>query len=97
MIVYQIIDNKYEPVMFGNNVVPNVDADKIIQVSKEIAKQAYKFDYDGKKLKRKEGEYILTLEQIEEAERQYEIQMSDGLPPSEAQMLDEARRTEIEF
>lgn len=97
MIVYQIIDNQYKPVMFGNNVVPNVDADKIIQVSKEIAKQAHKFVYDGKKLKRKEGEYILTLEQIEEAEKQEEAKMSDGLPPSEAQMLEEVRRTEIEF
>lgn len=81
MILYRLVDGQYELAQFGSNIVPTENFDKVIQVPEEIARQAFKFDFDGEKLKRKDGFYILTLEQLNEKELQDEIELWGEIPP----------------
>lgn len=96
MIFYRIIDGTYEPIKFGSNIVPTENIDKVIQVPEEIANQAFKFDFDGETLKRKEGEFIMTLEELDEANRQEEIELNGGTNPYE-QHQEELNKISIEF
>lgn len=96
MIMYQMIDGVYEPSKFGSNIVPTENIDKVIQVPEEIAMQALKFDFDGETLKRKEGKYIMSLEEYKESERQNDIQVFGGNTPF-AQQEEEANKIKIEF
>ena len=72
LIMYKEVDGVLEPTQYGKNIVPNGNFDKVIQVPEEIARQANKFDFDGYKLIRKEGQIIYTLEELNEFETQYE-------------------------
>ena len=72
MIMYKEVDGVLEPTQYGKNIVPNGNFDKVIQVPEEIARQANKFDFDGSKLIRKEGQTIHTIEVLNELESQYE-------------------------
>lgn len=81
MIMYQLIDGEYVEKYAGSNIVPTENIDKVIQVPEEIAKQSYKFYFDGNKLIRKENQYVMTLEQLKEFEAQSEIELWGGVPP----------------
>lgn len=81
MIMYQLVNGVYEPCLYGSNLVPTDNIDKVIQVPEEIAVQANKFSFDGKKLTRKEGKRILTLEELREKYRQEEISLNGGGEP----------------
>ena len=72
MIMYKEVDGVLEPTQYGKNIVPNGNFDKVIQVPEEIARQANKFNFDGSKLIRKEGQTIHTIEVLNELESQYE-------------------------
>ena len=72
IIMYKEVDGVLEPTQYGKNIVPNGNFDKVIQVPEEIARQANKFDFDGSKLIRKEGQTIHTIEVLNELESQYE-------------------------
>ena len=72
LIMYKKVDGVLEPTQYGNNIVPNGNFDKVIKVPEEIARQANKFDFDGSKLIRKEGQTIHTIEVLNELESQYE-------------------------
>lgn len=96
MIMYKIIDGKYEPYQYGSNIVPSSNVDKVIQVPEEIAMQAYKFDFDGATLKRKEGEFIMTLEELDEANKQEEIELNGGINTVE-HYQEELNKISIEF
>lgn len=96
MIMYKIIDGVYEPYQYGSNIVPSSNVDKVIQVPEEIAVQAYKFDFDGNSLKRKEGEYVMTLEELKEYERHEELELNGGLNPDQ-HYEDEMNSINIEF
>ena len=72
LIMYKEVDGVLEPTQYGKNIVPNGNFDKVIQVPEEIARQANKFDFDGSKLIRKEGQTIHTIEVLNELESQYE-------------------------
>lgn len=94
MIMYQVINGKYEPVMSGSNIVPDENIDKVIQVPEEVSRQAHKFTFDGEKLKRKDGEYIMTLEEIREDEMQYTRRLHDG---ETAEQKYERRKNDIKI
>jgi len=96
MIMYKIIDGVYEPYQYGSNIVPSSNVDKVIQVPEEIAVQAYKFDFDGNSLKRKEGEYVMTLEELREYERHEELELNGGQNPDQ-HYEDEMNSINIEF
>lgn len=72
LIMYKEVNGVLEPTQYGNNIVPNGNFDKVIQVPEEVARQANKFDFDGSKLVRKEGQTIHTIEVLNELESQYE-------------------------
>ena len=72
LIMYKEVEGVLEPTQYGKNIVPNGNFDKVIQVPEEIARQANKFDFDGSKLIRKEGQTIHTIEVLNELESQYE-------------------------
>ena len=72
LIMYKEVNGVLEPTQYGNNIVPNSNYDKVIKVPEEIARQANKFDFDGSKLIRKEGQTIHTIEVLNELESQYE-------------------------
>ena len=72
LIMYKEINGVLEPTQYGNNIVPNGNFDKVIQVPEQVARQANKFSFDGAKLTRKEGQRIHTLEELNEFETQYE-------------------------
>lgn len=72
LIMYKEVNGALEPTQYGNNIVPNGNYDKVIKVPEEIARQANKFDFDGSKLIRKEGQTIHTIEVLNELESQYE-------------------------
>lgn len=72
LIMYKEVDGVLEPTQYGNNIVPNGNFDKVIQVPEEVARQANKFDFDGAKLTRKEGQRIHTIDELNEMETQYE-------------------------
>lgn len=94
--MYQLIDGKFVEKYAGSNIVPTENIDKVIQVPEEIARQAPKFSFDGQKLKRKDGEYILTLEQLNEKEKQKEIVLWGGLPQHYVEEKEEGK-IEVEF
>ena len=72
IIMYKEVNGVLEPTQYGNNIVPNGNFDKVIQVPEQVARQANKFDFDGSKLIRKEGQTIHTIEELNEFESQYE-------------------------
>ena len=72
LIMYKEVNGVLEPTQYGNNIVPNGNFDKVIQVPEQVARQANKFDFDGSKLIRKEGQIIHTIEELNELESQYE-------------------------
>ena len=72
LIMYKEVNGVLEPTQYGNNIVPNGNFDKVIQVPEQVARQANKFDFDGSKLIRKEGQIIHTIEELNEFETQYE-------------------------
>ena len=72
LIMYKEVNGVLEPTQYGKNIVPNGNFDKVIQVPEEVARQANKFDFDGSKLIRKEGQTIHTIEELNELESQYE-------------------------
>ena len=73
--MYKEVDGVLEPTQYGKNIVPNGNFDKVIQVPEEIARQANKFDFDGAKLTRKEGQRIHTVEELNEFEAHYEKEL----------------------
>ena len=85
LIMYKEVNGVLEPTQYGNNIVPNGNYDKVIKVPEEIARQANKFDFDGSKLIRKEGQTIHTIEVLNELESQYEKE--SGI--SETELSDE--------
>ena len=72
LIMYKEVNGVLEPTQYGNNIVPNGNFDKVIQVPEQVARQANKFYFDGSKLIRKEGQTIHTIEVLNELESQYE-------------------------
>lgn len=72
LIMYKEVNGVLEPTQYGNNIVPNGNFDKVIQVPEQVARQANKFDFDGSKLVKKEGQTIHTIEVLNELESQYE-------------------------
>ena len=70
--MYKEVNGVLEPTQYGNNIVPNGNYDKVIKVPEEVARQANKFDFDGSKLIKKEGQIIHTIEELNEFETQYE-------------------------
>ena len=64
IIAYRLIDGEYERVLNGSNIVINQQVDKVLPVEEHVARQAHKLIYDGEKLRVKEGQILLSLEEL---------------------------------
>lgn len=73
LIFFKLIDGKYEYVSAGYNLVPTEIVDKVLPVQEHVARQARKLKFDGEKLTLKDGEKLLTLEELNEEQRQLDI------------------------
>ena len=64
LLLLKLIDNKYVIVQGGSNIVPTQEYDKVLPTTERIARQIDKVDFDGKNLKVKEGEILLTVDEL---------------------------------
>lgn len=77
LIAYKLNDGQYELVANGVGLVLNIEVDKVLPVREHVARQAYKLVYDGKLLTLKDGERILSLEELN-AEDIYRDELLDN-------------------
>lgn len=64
IILMSLINDKYVIEDAGFNIIPQKEYDKILPTTERVAKQIEKIYYDGEKLKLKEGETLLSLEEL---------------------------------
>ena len=74
IIAYRIVDGKYEEVMSGSNILIDEEVDKVLPVAEHVARQSRKLYYDGEKLLVKEGETLLSLEELNAEQYQQDIE-----------------------
>ncbi|MGA4513359.1 hypothetical protein ACPAY5_00585 [Staphylococcus caledonicus] len=59
------IDGEFEIVLAGCDLVPNKAYDKVLPTTEKIARQSDKVYFDGQKLKVKDGETLLSVEELD--------------------------------
>lgn len=64
IILMSLINGEYVIEDAGFNIIPQKEYDKILPTTERVAKQIEKIYYDGEKLKLKEGENLLSLEEL---------------------------------
>ncbi|WP_314347798.1 hypothetical protein [Mammaliicoccus vitulinus] len=64
LLLLKLIDNNYVIVQGGANIVPTQEYDKVLPTTERIARQIDKVDFDGENLKIKEGEKLLTVDEL---------------------------------
>ena len=64
IILMSLINGEYVIEDAGFNIIPQKEYDKILPTTERVAKQIEKVYYDGEKLKLKEGETLLSLEEL---------------------------------
>lgn len=66
LLFLKYIDGKYHIVQAGSDIVPTEDFDKVLPTTERIARQSDKVYFDGEKLKLKDGETLLSVEELNE-------------------------------
>lgn len=66
VLFLKYINNKYIIVRAGSNIVPTEEYDKVLPTTEKIARQSDKVYFDGEKLKLKDGEKLLSVEELNE-------------------------------
>lgn len=66
LLFLKYIDDKYHIVQAGSDIVPAEDFDKVLPTTERIARQSDKVYFDGEKLKLKDGETLLSVEELNE-------------------------------
>lgn len=64
IILLSLINDEYVIEDAGFNIIPQKEYDKILPTTERVAKQIEKIYYDGEKLKLKEGEMLLSVEEL---------------------------------
>ena len=64
LIAFKLIDGRYEVIASGVGLVLNVQADKVLPVKEEVARQADKLFFDGENLRVKKGFRLNSLEEL---------------------------------
>lgn len=64
LLFLKVIDGEYYIVQAGSDIVPTEDFDKVLPTTERIARQSEKVYFDGEKLKLKEGETLLSVEEL---------------------------------
>lgn len=65
LLFLKIIEGQYEIVKSGFNIVPTEAYDKVLPTTEQIARQSDKVFFDGEKLKLKENETLLSIEELD--------------------------------
>lgn len=65
LLFLKIIDGNYEILQSGSNIVPTEEYDKVLPTTEKIARQGDKVYFDGKRLKVKDGETLLSIEELD--------------------------------
>ncbi|ASN70449.1 hypothetical protein 7F7_9 [uncultured Caudovirales phage] len=66
LLFLRYIDDKYHIVQAGSDIVPTEDFDKVLPTTERISRQSDKVYFDGEKLKLKDGETLLSVEELNE-------------------------------
>lgn len=66
LLFLKYLDDKYHIVQAGSDIVPTEDFDKVLPTTERIARQSDKVYFDGEKLKLKDGETLLSVEELNE-------------------------------
>ncbi|TDM12649.1 hypothetical protein [Macrococcus bovicus] len=74
IICYKLIDGKYVLSRSGSDLVVSDIFDKTLPVREEVARQAYKLEYDGENLRLKDGEKLLSLEELNAEQQQLDTE-----------------------
>lgn len=64
LLFLKLIDNQYEVMQGGSNMVPTEEFDKVLPTTERIARQYDKIYFDGEKLNVKDGETLLTVDEL---------------------------------
>lgn len=64
LLFLKYIDDKYHIVQAGSDIVPTEDFDKVLPTTERIARQSDKVYFNGEKLKLKDGETLLSVEEL---------------------------------
>ena len=80
-ICFVLIDGEYEWIEAGKNIVIANQYDKVIPVREHVARQVDKLFFDGEKLKLRDGETLLSKDQLDK--QQYENDLANGLVAQE--------------
>ena len=89
VICYVLRDGIFEWTEFGRNLVITEEVDKVIPVEEHVARQAGKLVYDGKKLKLRDGETLLSKKELDDLQTEEDI--ANGLvdeAPSEPKLVE---------
>lgn len=66
LLFLKYIDGEYYIVQAGSNIVPTEEFDKVLPTTERIARQSDKVYFDGEKLNLKDGETLLSVEELNE-------------------------------
>lgn len=77
LIAFRLVEGKYDVVASGVGLVLNVQADKVLPVKEEVARQPEKVYFDGKNLRVKTGERLRTLEELNAEDLAYDEILGD--------------------
>lgn len=64
VLFLKLINGEYEIVQAGYNLVPTQEYDKTLPTTEKIVRQFEKVYFDGEKLRLKEGETLLSIEEL---------------------------------
>lgn len=64
VLFLKLINGEYEIVQAGYNLVPAQEYDKTLPTTEKIVSQFEKVYFDGEKLRLKEGESLLSIEEL---------------------------------
>ncbi|PTI88163.1 hypothetical protein [Staphylococcus simulans] len=75
-------NGKYEIKQAGSNIVPTEAYDKVLPTTERVARQSEKVYFDGEMLRLKEGETLMTVEELNLSSNANEF-LVDTLPSQE--------------
>lgn len=77
VLFLKLINGEYEIVQAGYNLVPTQEYDKTLPTTEKIVSQFEKVYFDGEKLRLKEGETLLSIEELNAQNNQT---LEDNIP-----------------
>ncbi len=80
LLLLKLIDNNYVIIQGGANIVPTQEYDKVLPTTERIARQIDKVYFDGENLRIKEGEKLLTIDELNTLNNVEEMDVTKGNP-----------------